>query len=291
MTAYGAPGTYPVQLIAENAFGCRDTTVRTFTVYPTPEALFTVEPSPGCDTYPVTFLNTSVNASAQWWSLGDGTFSTDPMPSYIYPGVGLYDVTLVVAGAGGCLDTLTVPDAVLIQPTPLAAFTYEGSTSVPNALQFTNSSEGAVSYWWNFGDGEQSSVASPLHLYPADGGEVDICLIAINQLGCPDTTCIEVLIPGNPAIYTPNAFTPDGDGLNDDFRPVLDGFNDWRYQLLIFDRWGEVVWETRSRTTAWDGSMNGKPCKTDVYVWKVILDRYGDEREVVGHVTLVRGDY
>jgi gliding motility-associated-like protein len=173
----------------------------------------------------------------------------------------------------------------------VAAFTYDTLQSVSHALQFTNASSGASSYWWDFGDGEQSNVPSPLHLFPADGGEVDVCLIAINDLGCPDTTCIELLIPGDPMIFAANAFTPDGDGLNEDYRPVLNGFVDWRYQLLIFDRWGEVIWETRDRNKAWDGNMNGKPCKTEVYVWKVILDRYGDEREYVGHVTLIRGDY
>lgn len=290
-TAYSAPGTYAVQLIAQNTFGCRDTAQHVFTVYPTPEALFTVEPQPGCDTYPVTFLNTSVNAQAQWWSLGDGVFSTDEQPAHIYPAPGSYDVTLVVAGPGGCIDTLSVPGAVLINPSPVAAFTYDTLQSVSHALQFVNASSGAVAYVWDFGDGEQSNVPSPLHLFPADGGEVDVCLIAVNLLGCPDTTCTELLIPGDPMVFAPNAFTPDGDGLNEAFRPELNGFVDWRYRLLIFDRWGEVIWETRERTRAWDGNMNGKPCKTDVYVWKVILDRYGDEREFVGHVTLIRGDY
>ncbi|MCB0772369.1 MAG: T9SS type B sorting domain-containing protein, partial [Flavobacteriales bacterium] len=90
-------------------------------------------------------------------------------------------------------------------------------------------------------------------------------------------------------IYAPNAFTPDGDGLNEDFRPVLNGFENWRYQFLVFDRWGELIHQSRDRGTAWNGSYKGKPVKSDVYVWKVVLNREGDERVYYGHITVVRG--
>lgn len=287
---YAAPGTYVIQLTAQNAFGCTATATDVFTVYPTPEALFTVEPQPGCDTYPVTFLNNSVNTTGQWWILGDGTFSSDEEPVNIYPGPGLYDVMLVVNGVGGCLDTLAVDDAVLINPSPVAAFSFDTLLTLDNALQFTNGSSGASSYYWDFDDGETSQLFAPLHLFPADGGGRTVCLIAINDLGCPDTTCKFIEVPEDPQIFAPNAFTPDGDGLNDTFLPMLDGYAGSRPRLLIFNRWGEVIYNTLP-IIPWDGNYNGVPCKTDVYVWKVIVDDYGDEREFIGHVTLIRGDY
>jgi len=284
------PASYTFQLIAENAYGCTDSVSHDFTVHPTPEALFTVEPQPGCDTYPVTFLNGSVNATGQWWLLGDGGVSSDLEPVNIYPGPGLYDVTLIVSGVGGCIDTLAVEDAVLIQPTPVAAFSYTAQNSIANALQFINGSSGASSFEWDFGDGDTSPEFAPLHLFPADGGLRTICLIATNDLGCPDTVCTVIDVPASPQIFAPNAFTPDGDGVNDTFLPIIDGYVGSRPRLLIFDRWGEVI-HSSLPIIPWDGTYNGVPCKTDVYVWKVIVDDYGDEHEFIGHVTLIRGDY
>jgi len=172
----------------------------------------------------------------------------------------------------------------------VAGFTFDTLNTLVNGFQFANTTAGASSYLWDFGDGSTSTQFAPLHLFDADGGPHTICLVATNTLGCPDTACITIEVPASPQVFAPNAFTPDGDGLNETFLPVLDGFGEWRARLYIFNRWGEVI-HNASPMVPWDGTYNGKKCKTEVYVWKVVLDRYGDEREFVGHVTLIRGDY
>ncbi len=288
--SYGGPASYTIQLVAANAFGCTDTTQGSFTVHPTPVAAFSAEPQPGCDTYPVLFTNSSINITGQWWSLGDGTTTTAFGPVHTYPAPGLYNVVLAVEGVGGCVDTLDVPAAVLIQPTPVAGFTFDTLNTLLNGFQFANTTTGASGYLWDFGDGSTSTQFAPLHLFDAGGGPHTICLVAVNTLGCPDTVCTTIDVPASPQVFAPNAFTPDGDGLNETFVPVLDGFGEWRARLYIFDRWGEVIYNA-SPVVPWNGDYNGRKCKTDVYVWKLVLDRYGDEREFVGHVTLIRGDY
>jgi gliding motility-associated-like protein len=288
--SFAGPATHTIQLVAVNAFGCTDTTQGSFTVHPTPVAAFSADPQPGCDTYPVQFTNASGNTTGQWWSLGDGTTTTAFGPVHTYPAPGLYDVVLAVEGVGGCVDTLEAPAAVVIQPTPVAGFTFDTLNTLVNGFQFANTTAGASSYLWDFGDGSTSTQFAPLHLFDADGGPHTICLVATNTLGCPDTACITIEVPASPQVFAPNAFTPDGDGLNETFLPVLDGFGEWRARLYIFNRWGEVI-HNASPMVPWDGTYNGKKCKTEVYVWKVVLDRYGDEREFVGHVTLIRGDY
>jgi gliding motility-associated-like protein len=95
-------------------------------------------------------------------------------------------------------------------------------------------------------------------------------------------------VGADPLVFAPNAFTPNEDGRNDSFYPVLNGFVGWNYKLLIFDRWGEVIYETKERLEGWDGRSNGREAQIDVYVWKVIVERDGDARDFVGHVSLIR---
>lgn len=285
---FDAPGVYTIALTATNQFGCEHASTTTFIQYPTPVASFVVEPEPGCEGYPIRFLNTSENGVSFVWSFGDGGTSNTTFPMHTYDEPGAYDVRLIVRGEGGCTDTLSVPEAVHILTRPFAAFAYDTLESITHALQFRNESEGAVSYTWNFDDGTSSTATHPLHVFPADGGGFVVCLVALNELGCPDTVCVGLNIPGDPNIFVPNSFTPNDDTRNDTFRPVLNGFVGWSYRFMVFDRWGIPVFDTRDRADAWDGRRRGVDSPVDVYVWKVIVERDGDAKDFVGHVTLVR---
>jgi gliding motility-associated-like protein len=285
---YDEPGSYTITLVASNQFGCTDTARAGFIQHPTPQAVFTAEPQPGCVGYPISFVNASVNASIFAWSLGDGNASTLTFPLHSYTEPGVYPVRLIAYGVGGCSDTLAVNDAVTIHPRPVAAYTTDTLESLPNALQFRNLSEGAMSFVWDFDDGETSTAIHPLHVFPADGGAFLVCLVGVNDFGCPDTTCKFINVPGDPNVFVPNAFTPNGDTRNDTFRPVLNGFVGWNYRLMIFDRWGLKAYETTDPGAGWDGTRNGTESPVDVYVWKLIVERDGDARNFVGHVTLVR---
>jgi gliding motility-associated-like protein len=197
-------------------------------------------------------------------------------------------VVLIATGAGGCTDTLVVPNGILVNPSPIAAFSVDTLSSLLNALQFNNLSQGATEYFWDFGDGETSEAVHPTHLFPGDGGSFVVCLAVVNTLGCPDTLCAYIGVRGDPGIHVPNTFTPNDDGLNDVFMPVLNGFVGWNYRLLIFDRWGEVIHESRDPGAGWNGRARGEDAQIDVYVWKVIVERDGDARDFIGHVSLVR---
>lgn len=285
---FDQPGSYTVSLTATNQFGCTHESSNTFIVHPTPLAAFTSSPQPGCDGYPITFTNTSLNSFTYQWWLGDGTTSATNEPLHTYPGPGVYDITLVATGAGGCTDTLIAPGAVVINVTPIADFTSDTLLTLENALQFTNLSLGATSYEWDFDDGERVTVTHPIHLFPADGGGYTVCLAAANAFSCVDTICKFVLVGADPIVFVPNTFTPNGDGLNDVFHPVLNGYDDWNYKLLIFDRWGEVIHQNTDRNSGWDGKARGTDSQIDVYVWKVVVEREGDARDFIGHVSLVR---
>ncbi len=107
---------------------------------------------------------------------------------------------------------------------------------------------------------------------------------------CIDAEASMEVIEGecDPFVYVPNTFTPNGDGRNEVFIPILNGFEGWNYHLLVFDRWGEVIYETHNRPDGWDGTTRGTQAQIDVYVLKVIVERDGDAQDFIGHVTLVR---
>lgn len=287
VATYTEVGTYSIALTATNQYGCTDEAVASFTVHPTPVASFTATPQPGCEDYPIAFDNTSTNANSYRWRFGDGNQSTAEDPVHSYAQAGIYNVLLIANGAGGCADTLNAFGSIIVNPTPNAAFSTDTLASVRNALRFENLSTGAVSYWWDFGDGTVDEEAAPIHVFPADGGTYLVTLIAYNSFGCPDTVRSFVGAGADPMIFVPNAFTPNNDGRNEVFMPVLNGFSGWNYTLLIFDRWGKVVFESRDRTIGWDGRVKGREPLIDTYVWRVVVERDGDARDFTGHVTLL----
>jgi len=118
-----------------------------------------------------------------------------------------------------------------------------------------------------------------------------VVLIASNDAGCKDTTQTTIEMVEDLIFYVPNAFTPDGDEFNNTFQPVFaQGFDAFEYELLIFDRWGEIIFESHDPNIGWDGTYHGKICQDGVYVWKIgiKLANVDDRIEKVGHVTLIK---
>jgi gliding motility-associated-like protein len=161
-----------------------------------------------------------------------------------------------------------------------------------------NLSQFATSYSWFFGDGNTSVEENPLHYYQAEG-EYSIMLVAENQYGCPDTMQLPDVVTAKASgmIDFPNAFTPNPTGGsngiydtrsfdNDVFFPIHNGVDE--YQLQIFNKWGEMLFESNDVNRGWDGYYRGELAKQDVYVWKVrakFID--GQHAELSGDVTLI----
>jgi gliding motility-associated-like protein len=132
---------------------------------------------------------------------------------------------------------------------------------------------------------------NPSFSFSSDSGSVyNVCLAAQNVHGCYDTVCHEVIIEEVYLIYTPNAFTPNGDGLNDIFLPFIQGEAPETYELMIFDRWGEMIFRSTDELKGWDGTHKNMKAKEDVYVWKIKVKeaKNSKKHEHVGHVTLLR---
>jgi gliding motility-associated-like protein len=257
-------------------------------VIPTPVAAFTPNDSTGCFPFAVTFNNQSQNADAWKWTFGDGGTSTDVSPVYTYNNIGVYTVTLVASAQGKCFNTLEQKDLVQVRSYPEAAFTATAGENIPVELHlanfaFTNSSQNASEYLWDFGDSTTSTANNPTHQYQYAGNYI-VTLHATNDVGCVDTAVRKffMVIPDK-VLIIPNAFSPNGDGINDKWEIAgLQNVNDCHVE--IFNRWGQSIYDRTGYAEPWAGTWKGKaaPVATYYYIIKTATRNYH------GWVTLIR---
>jgi len=266
----------------------------TITVNPIPTIAFTVDNPISCAPLDVIFTNNSSPQGTNClWDFGDGTTSaTCGTVSHTYTNIGCYDVSLTVTETG-CTNALTQNSMVCVVDDPVADFSFNPQTVdlFDPQIFFENTSLNATSYAWDFGDGTGSSVENPSHTFPFDAGEYTICLTVSNDYNCTSEICKPLIVQDGLTFYIPNTFTPDGDQHNQTFKPVFTaGFDPQDFNLLIFNRWGEVIWESYDASVGWDGTYGGEPVQDGTYVWKVefkVLEN--DERMIrTGHVNVMR---
>jgi gliding motility-associated-like protein len=265
-------------------------------INPLPVPTFT-GPTNGCVPYCETFVNTSTIASGSItgynWNFGNGILSTSNQqnPTYCYNNIGTYSVTLTDTSNFGCIATVTSTNFITVYPVPVAAFSCPQVHSIifPN-IQFTNYSTGATGYTWDFGDifnptTNTSTQQNPTHLYSELGSYC--VLLTVTNGHCIDTTEICLLIEPEFTFYIPNAFTPDGDGTNDEFFGKGEGILE--YEMKIYDRWGENIFTGNALDQHWDGTYAGNLVQQDVYVYVVTLkDIHHQDHKYIGSVTVVR---
>ncbi len=275
---YTTGGT--IQLILNNNT-CADTAaLRSIVVTPSPIASFTPSATQACTPATISFTNNSQNGTTYNWDFGDNTTSTDQTPiPHLYSNSNSYSVILTVAN-GSC-TALSAPQIIRVVDPPSADFSSAPDvTATPLQISqaqfgFTNLSSGATSYKWLFGDNDSSTVANPIHRYTR-AGLFTVTLVAINSLGCTDTFSKGpyIIIPDS-SLRIPNAFSPNGDGINDRWViPGLLGYPDSRVE--IFDRYGQLVFSSTGYSIPWDGRRNGKdvPIGTYYYVIRTSLRNY-----------------
>ncbi len=290
------PGTYPVTLIVEDANTCKDTLVQDVRYYPVPETLI-IQPDASTVCLPANtaFFNLSKPIDSTYvvlWDFGDGNKGQGLNITHEYLQPGIYTVSVEVTSPIGCTTSATFPQMVVALASPVADFDYEPKTlnTFSRVARFDDRSRDAASWKWLFGDGNNSNSQNPTHTF-ADTGRYNVTLIVTHPNGCQDTVSKILDIEPQVKYFMPNAFTPDGDGLNDVFRGsgIMDGATE--FSLTIWNRWGALIFESNDPALGWNGTImnNGQDAQPGVYV---CLVRYKDPRgnpiELKGFATLVR---
>lgn len=268
--------------------------------YDLPQPLLSADVTEGCYPVEVSFSNDTDPTMLQdcQWYFGDGSSSADCGDQiHIYAEVGVYDVSLIVTSPDGCVGDTTYAALIEAFDYPTAYFgIYPNPITIlePTTTMYDSSSSDVTSFDWSFGDNGilgSSTHQNPEFTFPDDSAtNFTVELIVTNANGCTDTTQNIVVMNGVYSFYVPTAFTPNSDGLNDEFYPQGEGVNPLEYEMYIFDRWGNKIYESTDVNQRWDGKYLSGDAEEGVYVWKIVTnDRYLDEKHTnIGHVTLIR---
>ncbi|MGZ5283303.1 MAG: PKD domain-containing protein, partial [Bacteroidia bacterium] len=226
------------------------------------------------------------------WSFGDGTRiggKDKNQVSHLYFAAGSYQVRLIVYTDKGCTDTAV--STINIYSKPKADFDYthtinsEKITIEEDTVIFKNKSVGGYTYFWDFGDGNTDTTANPQHVY-SKIGLFEVKLVTTNANGCKDSIIKQIYVTAVIRLFAPNAITPDGDGINDGYHVVTHNITE--FEILIFNRWGEIIYRSNDKNFIWDGKFKGQTVQQDVYPY--IIRAKGVTGETVnkkGHIYVI----
>jgi gliding motility-associated-like protein len=278
--------TVNYSVVATDNNGCLTTpSVVTINVNPLPVAAFTEDVTAGCQPLCVNFVATPTLPNTIWdWDFGDTQIGNGPLAINCFKNEGIYTVSLTATSDKGCSSTFQKSDLIAVLNIPKALFTAEPKeTTLSNPLiNFINQSTGADNFTWRFGDNQTSSEFEPNHSY-TETGNYCIWMIAENAFGCIDSTQECIKIKSNFTMYIPNSFTPNDDGNNDIFIPLLQAVKD--YEMNIYNRWGLKVFTSKQIDIGWNGG--NEPVGAYNYVIQLTTIT-GEQKIYSGSITLYR---
>lgn len=290
-------GIYQIQVEVTEAV-CSDQSTTTIEMYPRPQANFVGDAFNGCAPLGVLFIDSSLAATEHFssWDFGDGSTDMGERVFHGYPEPGTYDVTLTVWTETGCVDTsvFTIPNAVTVWPLPTAELTVDPDTQFVFEPTFTFTGiSNAVDCEIFPGDGtsyaEQVPNCTFEHFY-TDTGNFQAIMFFTDANGCVNSDSVWIRVEPEVRFWVPNAFTPNGDRINDTWGPKAFGFSE--YELWVFDRWGKMVFHTEDPFAQWNGRFNNESNLEPVigvYAYRILARSVKNTviREF-GHVTVLR---
>lgn len=293
---FSAPGNYPVTLKVTDGKICKSELSKEIAYFPAPQ-LIDILPDRfrACAPATIHFKNLSIPLDSTYqveWDFGDGLKFNGLDAMHIYEKAGSYSIALSIKAPSGCISKESFPAFVNVQNGPMADFDFSPKTITTrnSNVQFNNLSRDALQYSWNFGDHSASVLSSPVHQFK-DTGTYTIVLTAQSENGCQDTAIKSLEVDLSITYFLPNAFSPNNDGINDEYIGTgsMVGMHD--FNMSIYNRWGELIFFTKDPTLGWNGRKNnaGSVEPDGVYVCTV---RYktnkGENRELTSFATLVR---
>ena len=294
--SFEQPGVKEITLRVTDVNGCEDEILTPILWAPAPTDII-VQPSSFiiCTPGAVSFNNLTSPIDDSYnilWNFGDGNTNTDLNPSHVYDEPGIYTISLDIETPFGCEVSKDFPNWITIQEGPTAGFTFNPRevTSINPTVEFTDLSDKAANWQWEFVGESASRDQNPVYTF-RDTGTQEIILIVTHENGCQDTAFASLDVVPITTYFLPNAFTPNNDTKNDVFVGVgtLSQVED--FEMIIWDKWGGVVFQTNDPFEGWNGKKNntGKHLPNGVYVSIVKYQGpRGESREEKGYVTLIR---
>lgn len=305
--AYAVDGQFSATLTATSNNGCVNSATLPVTVHPLPQASFSGQNLSGCS--PVCFSLNSTSTIDNGGSIVDYTWNFSDGSSYSSGSPALqdcfvnntgntafYGVELVVTSDQGCVNNFSEANYIEVYHNPIASFTYSPETVdiMDPSVDINNSSQYADNFNWDVTDYGTSTDYSPTFEWSPEPDSQFIQLIVSTDEGCFDTANAVLNILDRLILYVPNTFTPDNDDFNETFQPVFtSGFDPYNFNLTIFDRWGEIVFESNDATIGWDGTYGAGSStivKDGTYIWRIEFKETGkDKRQILtGHVNVLK---
>ena len=289
---FSSSGEFDVYLTTVSDKGCKNMLSKNVSIQPLPSVNFEVQ-SDVClgEEVEISYLSEGNDANVVMWSynFGDGNFSNQQNPSHTYVGLGSFDIALEVVSDQGCKNDTIMLSIIETHPYPVADFQPNKlfASELYPEISFFNQSEGADSFEWDFDNGEYSNEVNPTFMFDTPK-EYNIQLTANNQAGCSSKISKTININPEFTFFVPDAFTPNGDGLNDVFEPK--GNRILSYEMQVFDRWGSVVFESSSVDEGWDGNnYKGEHLKNGLYIYHIAIYDLNERLWVYnGELNLIR---
>jgi len=298
LNAVTRPGSYVIQLLVVGEGNCRDSTIVKVPYYPIPGfANINATPSDACVGTPIKF-STNPDISKEEltvkWDFGDGKSSNVLPATHTYTKEGLYKVSITLTtGNGICTKKIDLTNELNVRKGPTASFSYspKEDLSLKQLVTFTSNSGNQLKHLWKNGDKRIDSTLNFSFALP-DTGFVPISLVVTDPLtGCFDILLQEVYVKPQVRIFIPSVFSPNFDGINDEFIALgdLDILKDYKMQL--FSRWGNPVFISTDPYIGWDGSISTKNevAPMDTYIYMIsYIDNKGEKQYFSGTVLLMR---
>lgn len=293
---YSGSGEYHVTQMVTDVNGCENSITKPIFYFPLPPELF-LDPFDTLACIPAVLDFSSLNGEFTddyilRWDFGDGNTSDEIRPVHVYSEPGNYTITVFAQNIFGCEVQGVFSNYVTVYGRPDAGFSFspEKITNRDPLVRFTNTSEGAINYIWDFGGFGSSAEINPVFNF-SDTGHIDILLIAFSEFGCTDTIIIPIDVIPVISYFVPNAFTPDSDGINDFFlgKGALFGIKDFNFR--VFNRYGQQLFFTKEPEEGWNGRINstGELQSPAVFVYKVdITGPRGELYDFEGTFLLLR---
>ena len=295
------PGSTITYTVTADNLGCLSTDDVIVTMENLPNVSFNADLFGGCAPIEINFNSTSTTSSSfvdcDWTVNGSPITGDCNGASYNFESEGLYDIGLTVTSINGCTNSVIYDDYIFVEDDPVASFEVSSTEvqTIDTEVEFTNNSTNASTYSWNFGDGASSTAENPTHNFPEESSNsYQVQMWAYSPVyGCVDSTSLTIDVKEILLFYVPNTFTPDDDSHNPTFQPVFhSGYDPYDFELLIFNRWGQIIFESHDVNVGWNGSYGDDITivADGTYSWKIefkTLDT--DERKTVnGLVNLIR---